>query len=129
MSVMERAIATNDLAVQSVRFNRDRSTQYAYAYDVRSESVAGRVYTVVHEVRLGRWRCNCPATITCKHIRWSQEAEKARWWCKLLAALSDAEQREFLCVLRSRLGGPGATDDDRTAYKALTSPLLAMEAV
>lgn len=117
---------TYSTAEARIVYDHRRSTPWVSLYHVPSNT-APYPREVTHNTRIGRWSCSCPARVTCHHIREAQEFERLRWWCKLLASLSDAEQREFLLVLRSRLGGPGATEDDRIAYRALTSPLLAAD--
>lgn len=120
------APTTYSTAEARIAYDRQRSTPWTSRYYVPSRT-APYPREVLHDVRLGKWSCSCPARVVCRHIKEAQTFERARWWCKLLAALTDAEQREFLGVLRSRIGGPGATEDDRVAYKALTSPLLATD--
>ena len=104
-----------------VTYDAARSTPYTSVYPTQSSRIPGLRYPVTHDTRTGIWRCPCPATVAdCRHVQAAREFEKLRWWRRLVAALSDAEQAEFLRVLRSRLGGPHATEDDAVAYRALT---------
>lgn len=126
MSATMPAPTSYSTAEPAIAYDRRRSTPWTAVYLVPSHT-APYPREVKHDTRGGRWTCSCPARATCHHIREAQAFERLRWWRRLLADLSDAQREEFRLVLRSRLGGPCATEDDRIAYRALTSPLVAGE--
>jgi hypothetical protein len=117
---------TYSTAEARIACDHRRSTPWTNVYLVPSNT-APYPREVRHDTRLGRWSCSCPARVTCHHIREAQVFERERWWRKLIGSLGEADLREFHRTLRSRVGGPGATEDDRIAYRVLTSPLVATD--
>lgn len=107
-----------------IAYDARRSTPWTSLYLVPSRT-APYPREVRHDTRLGKWSCSCPARVICHHIKSAQAFERERWWRKLIGGLSEAALNEFHRTLRSRVGGPFATEDDRIAYRVLCAPLVA----
>jgi hypothetical protein len=112
----QQRIAPADLA--GIAYDPDRSTRWTQLYNARSDTTPGREYEVRHDVEAGTWDCNCPATVTCKHIRRVALYARVRWWERTLERYSPSMLREVRATRQYTIDMGDDGIEDRAAVIA-----------